>query len=291
MREKVHLRIIFAFMKKTLYVSDLDGTLLNRESRLSAESVEILNHLIGEKGVNFTIATARTPATVVNIMADVATRLPFVVMNGAATWDNAERHFLDTYPIPRATVTQVCDIFEKHGLCPMIYRRKGEMLEVRHCGALSVQEQGFVAERACLELKKFRFNDRSYKDDENEALLIFSMNDYARLEPIYNEVVKTVDCSSVCYHDIFDSSAGLMETYAPGVSKAEAVKRLARETGAERLVVFGDNRNDIPMMKIADYAVAPANAVDEVKAIADEVIEPNYTHSIARFILSEQAEL
>jgi hydroxymethylpyrimidine pyrophosphatase-like HAD family hydrolase len=57
--------------------------------------------------------------------------------------------------------------------------------------------------------------------------------------------------------------------------------------GAERLVVFGDNRNDIPMMQIADLAVAPENAVDEVKAIADVVIEPNYMNSVAKFILSE----
>ena len=78
-----------------------------------------------------------------------------------------------------------------------------------------------------------------------------------------------------------------METYAPGVSKAVAVRRLATEVGAERLVVFGDNRNDIPMMRIADLAVAPENAMDEVKAIADIVIEPNYTHSVARFILNE----
>ena len=52
-------------------------------------------------------------------------------------------------------------------------------------------------------------------------------------------------------------------------------------------MVFGDNRNDIPMMQIADLSVAPENAVDEVKAIADVVIEPNYMNSVAKFILSE----
>ena len=44
---------------KTLYVSDLDGTLLNRQSRLSAYTVETLNCLIGE-GLPFTYATARS---------------------------------------------------------------------------------------------------------------------------------------------------------------------------------------------------------------------------------------
>lgn len=274
-------------MKKTLYVSDLDGTLLDRDSRLSDESVLLLNKLIIEQNINFTIATARTPATVVNIMERVNTKLPFVVMNGAATWDNMNKRFVQTLPLSPAMVENVCTIFETHGLNPMVYRKMGDRLEVHHCGELSVYERGFVAERQGLELKKFVFNDSGYKKTDGDALLIFSMNDYKRLEAVYNEVVAGGQCSSVCYHDIFDSSAGLMETYAPGVSKAIAVRRLAEEVGADRLVVFGDNRNDIPMMEIADLAVAPENAMDEVKAIADEVIEPNYTHSVARFIFSE----
>lgn len=275
-------------MKKTLYVSDLDGTLLDRNSCLSEESISTLNYLINECGVNFTIATARTPATVVGIMERVNTQLPFIVMNGAATWDNSGRRFISTSPFDNYTIEKVCNIFEAHGLNPMVYRRNGNSIEVHHCGQFSLQEQEFVEERKRLH-KTFHLNDQAYKVNDNEALLIFAMNDYSRLKPIYDDVIKHVDCSSVCYHDIFDPSAGLMETYAPGVSKAVAVRRLADEIGADRLIVFGDNRNDIPMMKIADYAVAPENAVDEVKAVANEVIEPNHTHSVARFIASQHS--
>lgn len=271
-------------MRKTLFVSDLDGTLLNRDSQLSQESVALLNRLITDKGVNFTIATARTPATVVNIMERVSARLPFIVMNGAATWDNAARRFVSTSPLSPETVDAVCRIFESHGLCPLVYRRCGEKLEVHHYGSLSEQEEGFVSERQGLALKRFYLDDKDYMVSENEALLIFAMNEYERLKAVYDEVERSVECSTVCYHDIFDFSVGLMETYAPGTSKAIAVHRLASEIGAERLVVFGDNLNDIPMMRIADCAVAPANAVEEVKAVADVVIEPNYTHSVARYI-------
>ncbi len=274
-------------MKKTLYVSDLDGTLLDRNSRLSKECVILLNQLISERKVAFTIATARTPATVVNIMERVNSELPFVVMNGAATWDNLQKRFVSTFPLSQSEIGAVCGIFERNGLYPMVYRRCGEMLEVRHYGKLSSYERVFVEERKELTLKNFIFDDKDYKKAKGETLLIFSMNDYDRLEAVYNEVKNSIKCSSVCYHDIFDPSVGLMETYAPDVSKAKAVRRLADEVGAERLVVFGDNRNDIPMMEIADLAVAPENAMDEVKAIADIVIEPNYTDSVARFILNE----
>ena len=274
-------------MKKTLYVSDLDGTLLDRNSQLSDESVAILNRVIEEHGVNFTIATARTPATVEHIMRRVRTRLPYIVMNGAAMWCNENRQFLSKNVISPADVKRVCGIYESYGLCPMVYRVNGDKLEVRSCGSLSSAEVEFVEQRRSLELKRFFLEDCCYKENECDALLIFAMNDYETLRPIHNEIVATTECSSVFYHDIFDASAGLAETYANGVSKADAVGRLAREMGAERLVVFGDNRNDIPMMQIADLSVAPENAVDEVKAIADVVIEPNYMNSVANFILSE----
>ena len=43
----------------TLYVSDLDGTLLNSDVKISENSKNIINSLI-EKGMNFTVATARS---------------------------------------------------------------------------------------------------------------------------------------------------------------------------------------------------------------------------------------
>ena len=52
-------------------------------------------------------------------------------------------------------------------------------------------------------------------------------------------------------------------------------------------MVFGDNINDIPMMRIADEAVAVANAKDEVKESATAIIESNDTDAVARFIHNE----
>ncbi|WP_124066446.1 HAD hydrolase family protein [Clostridium sp. E02] len=52
---------------KTLYVTDLDGTLLNKQDTINKNSIEIMNNLV-EKGMNFTYATARSFVT--------ASRLP-----------------------------------------------------------------------------------------------------------------------------------------------------------------------------------------------------------------------
>ena len=72
---------------KTLFVSDLDGTLLDDNSQLSPRTVATLNRIIGELGGLFTVATARTPATVVPLMQEVHATLPFIVIGGSAMWN------------------------------------------------------------------------------------------------------------------------------------------------------------------------------------------------------------
>ena len=60
---------------RTLYVSDLDGTLLNSHSIVSDASARMLNTAIAS-GAHFTVATARTPATAIHLLSEIDMRLP-----------------------------------------------------------------------------------------------------------------------------------------------------------------------------------------------------------------------
>ena len=270
----------------TLYVSDLDGTLLGEDSRLSRGTIEILNRVIGELGGLFTVATARTPATVVPLMQEVNARLPFIVIGGSAMWNPVTMSYEHTRGIDDMTVNAVADVFDRHHAHPFIYRRHGNsLLHTHHYGPLSPQEEKFIAARQQLPLKKFFLNDHDYRHSDDEALLIFSMNKYAVLKSIADDLKASVPtCSVMLYHDIFDESEGYLEIFTAGTSKAGAIRELAREVGAGRVVVFGDNRNDIAMMQAADHSVAMGNAFPEVKAAASEVIGPNSADSVARWI-------
>ncbi|MBR5171231.1 MAG: HAD-IIB family hydrolase [Muribaculaceae bacterium] len=274
---------------KTLYVSDLDGTLLGEDSRLSPGTITILNRIIGELGGLFTVATARTPATVVPLMQEVHAMLPFIVIGGSAMWNPVNRSYEHTRGIDDATVNAVADVFDRHHSHPFIYRRHGSsLLHTHHYGPLSPQEERFVAERQHLPLKKFFLNDHDYRHSDDEALLMFSMNKYAVLKAIAEDLKASVaTCSVMLYHDIFDESEGYLEIFTAGTSKAGAIRELARQVGAERVVVFGDNRNDIAMMQAADHSVAVGNAFPEVRAAASEVIGPNTEDSVARWIERE----
>ena len=219
-------------------------------------------------------------------MQEVHAQLPFIVIGGSAMWNPVTGSYEHTHSITPETVNAVADVFDRHGIYPFIYRRHGEsLLHTHHYGPLSLQEERFIAARQHLPLKKFYLNDENYRHSDDEALLIFSMNKYAVLKQVAEDLRTSVaTCSVMLYHDIFDESEGYLEIFTAGTSKAGAIHDLARELGAGRIVVFGDNRNDIAMMQTADYSVAVGNAFPEVQAAASEVIGPNTEDSVARWI-------
>ena len=67
--------------RKLLYVSDLDGTLLDGDGQLPEDSVKRLNQLI-DKGLNFTIATARNYDSAYPLLKGLNLKYPVILFNG-----------------------------------------------------------------------------------------------------------------------------------------------------------------------------------------------------------------
>ena len=76
-----------------LFISDLDGTLLNQDAQISGKSIEIINQQI-ENGIAFTVATARTPLSALPILEQLKINCPLILMNGALIYTSIENRFL-----------------------------------------------------------------------------------------------------------------------------------------------------------------------------------------------------
>ena len=74
------------FARDTLYVSDLDGTLLGAEPRLPEEAVPLLNEML-DAGLPFTVATARSWTSAEPIVRLLHLKHPVVAYNGALLVD------------------------------------------------------------------------------------------------------------------------------------------------------------------------------------------------------------
>ena len=74
---------------------------------------------------------------------------------------------------------------------------------------------------------------------------------------------------------VTSSSANVLEIQLPHSNKAVGLAKLralSPEMKSRTVIACGDYENDIPMLKAADIAICPANAMDEVKEICDLVL-------------------
>ena len=91
----------------TLFVTDLDGTLLGADARISQESAALLRPMLDE-GLQLAVATARSPATVVELLRPLGLRTPAVLMTGTMIYDVAHTRCLAATPLARETAAAVC---------------------------------------------------------------------------------------------------------------------------------------------------------------------------------------
>lgn len=274
----------------TLYVSDLDGTLLGPGARLSARSTGLLNEAI-RLGARFSVATARTPATVAGLLSEVDCRLPLVVMTGAAIWDPRSGEYLHASFHREETALSLAETYRRAGLSTFVYTLgKDNILHIYHIGPLSSLEKKFIAEREGSPYKRFHIPADGMShlpENMDRVLLFFSMGPTGDVGRVYSGLRGREDVRSVFYHDIYGDEVALMEVFSPEASKASAVGILAEMTGSDRIVAYGDNVNDLPILEIADDSVAVANAVDAVRLAAGRVIGPNTEDCVALDILSQ----
>ena len=279
--------------KRILYVTDLDGTLLGNDSRVSQESASILKRM-SQQGCLISVATARTPATAEPLLHGCGLWLPAVVFTGAAMWDFAKRRYIDARLLEEPAARTIIEVCHRHDVGTLRYTLVDDrMIHAFYTGkdgaAPSARERSFMEERHGLELKRFYVNDpRGLTEGWEHTVMVFAIGEADAVNAAACELRERGGCSVSNYPDIFDSNAALLEVFATGVSKASAVLRLKEMVGADSLTVFGDNLNDLPMMEVADRSVAVANALEPVREAADVVIGSNSADSVARFIASEQ---
>lgn len=270
-------------VKKRLYISDLDGTLLNNEKEITAYSKETLNNLIS-KGVQFSIATARTSATVEKMLEGININIPVVLMNGVALYDLKQHAYIDIEYIGRDIAEEIIrrlDSAQKGGFIYTIDHGqigKGQ-LTAYYNKVLNPYETIFYEERKNTK----RFKNDKVKELEHIIYFVF-MDEKEKVEEIATLIKDIAEIDYSLYKDNYMEGAYLLEVYSKRASKSNGVLKLKQKYNYEEVVCFGDNLNDLSMFHIANYGYAMANAADSLKKVATKIIESNEQDGVARFI-------
>ncbi len=272
---------------QTLYISDLDGTLLNRDSVVSPHSIEKINALL-QKGMLFTVATARTPATVVPLLQQLNLNIPAILMNGAVLYDIQQRRYIRSNGFTDNSALRYISLLEKRELVPFVYRIAHNKLQVFHKPLANDMQREFKRQRENTPYKDFILTTDYQKElIDNPPLFLLVIDHFDKLQTAAAEISRAGKCSIFCYRDIIDPEYGNLEIYPKGVSKAATAQEIIARLNPWEVVVFGDNLNDLPLFRIADRRYAPENAMDEIKQQATAIIADNDHDGVARFLCDD----
>lgn len=264
---------------KQLYVSDLDGTLLGRHAMTSEYTDNVINDLT-EKGMLFSYATARSIITAKQVTRGIRAKIPLIVFNGAFIIDNITEEILAANYFEPAIRNVLEDLFD-HGIYPIVYAHidKKEKLSYvpEKCtrGMLSFLDsrKGDIRLNAVLAPEALR---------EGDIFYITCMDEPGKLRPLYEKYKDIYHC--VYQKDIYTKEQWL-EIMPKAATKSNAIRQLKNLLGCDRLIVFGDGKNDIDMFEIADECYAVSNAHEELKKISTAIIGSNEEDGVAKWLM------
>ena len=270
-------------MTKTLFISDLDGTLLNKEARLSENSAKIIRELV-ENGLLFTIATARSLSSI-SILEELGLYLPCVQLNGVLMYDFSKHEYIGSTSIEPADARSVLDILRENDRMSFVYKADKQYgIHVEFEELKNDVEKEFFEARRDKDYKSFSKVGTITAEDNDNVIYFTMVDEYERLFPIYKKISEIPGVRPTLYSDNY-SDLYFLEVFSSKATKAHGMLDIKKRIGAERVVAFGDNLNDIEMLRSADIGIAVADAVEEVRSIADIVIGESYNDGVANYLL------
>lgn len=271
-------------MKMELYISDMDGTLLNSDKEISEYTKKILNALIA-KGVHFSVATARSAASVVTILSGINIDMPVILMNGVVVYDIQEHKYIKTEVIPSTTADAIIHVLKGYNITGFMYAVSGDELITYYESLNTKALYDFHSERVTKYYKSFMQTDSFLDETADNNIIYFTLiGEFERLSEVLKDFRKLPDIDMAFYRDIYAENQWYLEVFSNRASKYNAVKYIRGYCGFDRVIGFGDNLNDIPLFEACDECYAVANAVEQLKGKATGIIRDHNSDGVARFI-------
>ncbi|MCL2581766.1 MAG: Cof-type HAD-IIB family hydrolase [Streptosporangiales bacterium] len=271
-------------MTRTLYVSDLDGTLLGEDGTLSPRTASVVNDLIDGGGL-FTYATARSFTSASAATAGLRLNLPAITYGGSAVIDPRTGELASATFLPATVVTRILRLMSRaDGVEPFVFGMVDG--QDRAVWREAHANDGVRAVLDALNGDPRLLSVAGWSDiDPAQVLSIGTGGSAGPLREVRDALGDALEgCFSVLWDNDGRPGRQWLEIYSADATKAAAARRLQARVGADRLVAFGDHLNDVPLLAGADAGYAVANAVPELRAVATSVIGSNGDHGVAEWL-------
>lgn len=253
--------ILFEDISKVIIMSDMDGTLLNSDKKITEKDRTAIEKFISLGG-KFTVSTGRTLEAFEQYRRILDLRMPVVLYNGGIIYDYSAQKVMYAEYLPdsaRAITEELSEDMQSAG---------GEVLKLDRTYVFRNNYYQQYHTNLCGISPEY--TDLSGISDDGWLKVLFAMS--PEDIPVMEKIIAEKNYSTV---DFVKSSGIFIEMLPHNISKGSALDEYRKLDGMNNctFVAVGDFDNDIEMIQSADLGVCPANAEDSVKKVAGLVLE------------------
>ncbi len=267
--------------KDLLLVTGLDGSLVGEDGKMGGYTHMELNHLIAD-GAAITIATERTPASLLSVLGDVKLNLPVIAMDGAVIFDTNEKRYLRCEAIPEEYARKIYHLFEK---------------EDKHCFVNIVLEdvllifygnfRNDVEKKLYMDMRRSPYRNYVYGElpEEGEVVYFLFVDTIEEAEKMQKRIKQEPYAQELLFlKDTSETPQGYchLKIYYKNATKQFMVARLREHLGFTKTVAFGSNKNDIQMLRCADLSIAMKQSIEQAKEVSDYVLKRQDLDTVAK---------
>lgn len=258
-----------------LMVSDMDGTLLDDDKKISQENLKAIRWFM-EQGGTFSIASGRSASSVWHYLDEIGLTAPIICCNGGGIYDYASQKFLWNAPVDAQVSADIIE--DVHRLFPHVG------VEVYTCQKIYIPYENWYTQHH-MEIEHLEFaKDYDLQDTpwlkaifmespEKVALVeqFLEEQGYAKKNPNIRFVY-----SEPCYYEMM----------AKDCTKGHALTALGQmlHIPKENIIAVGDNYNDEEMIRLAGCSFSMGNGVPLIQEIAQHVVADNNHSGVAEAI-------
>ncbi|UII76585.1 Cof-type HAD-IIB family hydrolase [Flagellimonas sp. HMM57] len=254
--------------------SDLDGTLLSTKNDVSEFTISEINRI--KNKLKIILVSARMPKSMTYLQQRMGIQdNPIICYNGALVMSGTKE--LSSTSIPTENIDELYDRCKCYNIKLGLY----------HKDEWCVSENSERVEKEIFNTRAepiFEPTEKTlerWRENNSGPHKIMLMGTKENMDDI--TLVLTNKFSSVLNH--YRSNDTLIEVAPRTTSKLKAIATLLEpKTTLKEVIAFGDNYNDIEMLKNVGYGVAVSNARNEAKQIADAITLTNKENGVAQFI-------
>lgn len=223
--------------KDILFISALDETLVTPNNTLTDFSKVVLNQMIHD-GMNFTVSTARTPASLMEPMTSVDLKLPVIAANGALLFDLNAKHYIKKWEMPYDTVAAVERFLASRGLHSFITSVIDDVLLIYHEDFNNAAEEKLYEELRVSPYRNYIYGKLPQGQPGIYMMVLLSDEEAATLELELSTQPFAKDIYSYRQPSEYEGYS-YVKVYDQGVSRRKMMQYLCETLGLRKVVTFG----------------------------------------------------